>query len=492
MKKHSNILTRMSLTILSMSLLVVNITHVDDAAANSAGQKIVMACSVSQETPVGKWLHLIYAEAFTRLGIEFECPFYPPKRASNMADEGMVDGEPARAAYYAKDHSNLIRLDVPVGSVKFTAFATNSTIQLDGWESLRKTDYRVEYLRGIKACEEGLPDVVSPDKLSAISRVMQGLKRLAAGRIDIFVHLEADVMAALRIDEFKDFGIQKAGVMEQQIAYPYLHKKHQELVPKLETVLKEMRKEGLIEKYQDIAFMNSKWVSRPREITLFGDEGYPPYSYSEGDKAKGIYVEVLTKIFEKIEGYEVKFKMLPWKRCIKLVKDGKSIAFFPPYYTEERETWMVFSEPILQEQTIVFGKAEKLKGKTKWPEYFYNHTFGLNAGFNPEAMAGKKFSSAVQMGMIKINEAKNNESNLKKLAKDRLDFYINDKLIDISSFPDIKRGIVAKNNWGYLGFTRKDFEYSEYLNDFKIKFNKAVKKTKETDEIQKIINSYTK
>ena len=63
-------------------------------------------------------------------------------------------------------------------------------------------------------------------------------------------------------------------------------------------------------------------------------------------------------------------------------------------------------------------------------------------------------------------------------------------MTDTSAYPDIKRGIVAKNNWSYLGFTKKDFEFSEYLNDFKIKFNEAVKKTKQTDEIKKIIQSY--
>ena len=229
-----------------------------------------------------------------------------------------------------------------------------------------------------------------------------------------------------------------------------------------------------------------------REVVLVGDDAYPPYSYLENEKPMGIYIDVLKKIFEKIDGYEVKFEMLPWKRCIKNIKAGRNVAFFPPYYAEHREAWTEFSEPILQEQTIVFGKAEKLKGKTKWPEDFYTCTIGMNDGFDPEAMAGKKFAIAIKMGLIKIYEAKNNTANLKKLSSERIDFYLNDKIIDISDYPDIKRGIVAKNNWGYLGFTKNNFEFSEYLNDFKIRFNDAVRKIKQTDEIQKIINSYIK
>jgi len=229
-----------------------------------------------------------------------------------------------------------------------------------------------------------------------------------------------------------------------------------------------------------------------REVVLIGDDGYPPYSYQENGKAKGIYVDVIKKVFDKIDGYEVKFKMLPWKRCIDNIKKGKNIAFFPPYYSKARLTWIDFSEPILEEQTIIFGKKTKLAGKKKWPEDFYNSTIGLNDGFNPETMGGKKFSLAVKMGLIKVEEARNNYLNLRKMMKDRIDFYINDKLIDISKFPDIKRGLAVKTNWGYLGFTKKDFEFSSYFNDFKIKFNDALKELKKTSEINNIIESYIK
>ncbi|MGM0609361.1 MAG: substrate-binding periplasmic protein [Candidatus Muiribacteriota bacterium] len=227
-----------------------------------------------------------------------------------------------------------------------------------------------------------------------------------------------------------------------------------------------------------------------KEVVLLGDDAYPPYSYSENSKPSGIYVDVIKRIFDRMDGYEVKFKMLPWKRCISNIKKGENIAFFPPYYSKAREDWTVFSEPILKEQTVVFGKEEKLKGKTEWPKDFYNSTFGMNDGFNPETMAGKKFAAAVKLGNIKIDEGRDNETNLKKLVLGRIDFYINDKLIDTSGYPEIKRGIAAKTNWGYLGFTKKDFNFNTYYEDFKIQFNKAVKEIKKTDEIDKIINKY--
>jgi len=41
-----------------------------------------------------------------------------------------------------------------------------------------------------------------------------------------------------------------AGVMESAPTYPYLHKKHASLAPKMAEIIKTMKTEGLIEKYR--------------------------------------------------------------------------------------------------------------------------------------------------------------------------------------------------------------------------------------------------
>lgn len=107
-------------------------------------------------------------------------------------------------------------------------------------------------------------------------------------------------------------------------------------------------------------------------------------------------------------------------------------------------------------------------------------------------MAGKKFAVAIKLKQLTLQEPANNELNLKKLDRGRIDFYLNDKLIDTSKFPNIKRRIVTKNNWGYVGFTRKDFEFNSFLKDLKIKFNEAVKEAKKSGEIAEIVKKYKK
>lgn len=228
------------------------------------------------------------------------------------------------------------------------------------------------------------------------------------------------------------------------------------------------------------------------EVTLYGDNSYPPYSYLDNGKPAGVYVEIIEKAFAKIDGYEVTFSMVPWKRGIDYVKKGKGVALFPPYFSEDRVPWMLFSEPILPETVVVFGKPEKLEGKIKWPEDFFGSTVAMNSGYNPVSMGTQAFKDAIDAGKIKLDDqGQKNENNLKKLEKGRVDFYITDQMIDISAFKSIVRGIEANKNHGYLGFTKKQDKFS-FIPDLKSKFDAVIKEMKASGEIDKIVNSYKK
>ena len=94
----------------------------------------------------------------------------------------------------------------------------------------------------------------------------------------------------------------------------------------------------------------------------------------------------------------------------------------------------------------------------------------MNRGFNPTALGGVKFADACRSGKIRLLEANSTEQNLKKLEVDRIEFYLNDRLTDISSYPSIERGIIITTNYGHLGFTKENEEF-QFLPDFRKKFN---------------------
>lgn len=220
-----------------------------NAASDSMDDKITMAFYRKETSADGKALKFIYTEAFNRLGKTLVYRYFPAKRGSLMADNDQLDGDSGRVYNYNEGHPNMIRVEEPIFSVKFSAFSTNPDIKLNGWNSLIGTDYKVEYTRGTYASAQNLIKVVDKKKLSRVSHWSQGIKKLAAGRSDIFIEAERTVLEALKTSEFINSNIHIAGVMETQTVHAFLHIKHKFLASKLSAVLKEMKKEGLIEKY---------------------------------------------------------------------------------------------------------------------------------------------------------------------------------------------------------------------------------------------------
>ncbi|MCP4162415.1 MAG: amino acid ABC transporter substrate-binding protein [Deltaproteobacteria bacterium] len=227
--------------------------------SESAEKEIVMALYIPKNNPTGRFVYLVYTEAFRRLGLKMTYKHIPAKRISLMVDDGLVDGELARIFSYGDQHPNLIRVEEPAFSTSIVAFTINPTIKLEGWNSLRDTEYKVEYMRGEKTSSIKLPVLVPHNNLSIITTWDQGLKKLVIGRIDILVAPELVIRHLLKTSRIEQFlqskskessEIRVAGVFEKISAHAYLHKKHKELAMKLAKILRAMKNEGLIKKYQ--------------------------------------------------------------------------------------------------------------------------------------------------------------------------------------------------------------------------------------------------
>ncbi len=223
-------------------------------------------------------------------------------------------------------------------------------------------------------------------------------------------------------------------------------------------------------------------------IELLGDKGYPPYSYVEDGVAKGVYVDIIKEAVAQIPEYDITFKMIAWNRSIALVKKGKAVGFFPPYYSKERTSWTKFSEPILAEKSNVYALAKTLNGKKKFPEDFFGLTVCLNKGFTLMT-GGIKMKNAIENNDLKLIYGKNNKACLGRVFRGVADIYVNDQLIDISEFPKIQRGLVAAENFGHIGFTLKKDNYP-YMDDFEQKFNEVIKEMKRNGTIEKIVKNY--
>jgi signal transduction histidine kinase len=100
-------------------------------------------------------------------------------------------------------------------------------------------------------------------------------------------------------------------------------------------------------------------VNSDSELLLFlGNHNLPPMNYLENEKAKGLTVDIVTAIAERMER-PVKIELMDWAEAQQLVLDGKADALIQINYTEERELLYDFSDPLLETEFAIFIPADK-------------------------------------------------------------------------------------------------------------------------------------
>lgn len=246
-------LLRICSTILLASALLIAVNSISQADSKQTANKIIFANVLPENSFRVRWYKLIYSEAFHRLNIPFEIATYPMKRGPHMVNQGVIDGELGRVADFNSVYQNLIRINVKMWSVKFSAYTTDQYLRLDSWESLRNTDLWVDYKHGIKKCAEMLPQVVDPKQLTVVNEDIYGLRKLWKNHTDVYVGLESVIDPILKTKQFPNTKIYKAGILGEYSIHPFLHKKHAELAIKLKTILLQMQQEGLFEYYTELA-----------------------------------------------------------------------------------------------------------------------------------------------------------------------------------------------------------------------------------------------
>ena len=199
-----------------------------------------------------RWLTSIYAEVFKRLGIPFQLESYALKRQGVHIEAGVIDGEAARAYGYGAAQPNLVRVDESVTELHLALYTAHPSARLQRLEELSSNGMQVDYRRGILLCENTLKPWVPPDHLSDVATYEQGIKKLMAGHTDAYCDFSVNVLSATHAPGIpKATGVRKLlDIGDAVPTYPYLHRKHADLAPRMAAVLKQMKAEGLIEAYR--------------------------------------------------------------------------------------------------------------------------------------------------------------------------------------------------------------------------------------------------
>ncbi len=222
-----------------------------------------------------------------------------------------------------------------------------------------------------------------------------------------------------------------------------------------------------------------------KKLTVYGYQNYMPFMDGKGSHAKGLYPILVNKIFTKA-GYDVEFRILPWKRALKSAMDGKGIIA-GLLKTKERSDVMDYSKPFYAETISIYTQDTK-KFKFNSVNDLKNKKIGIENGF----FYGDDFTKAMKDGSIKPKKVKSAEQNFRKLDKNRLDCILAEETIASINLTNtiFKNKIIKLDNAIYKGdifiATAKSLKQKDILN----KFNATLKLMKSDGSYQKIVNSF--
>ncbi|MBJ7312250.1 ABC transporter substrate-binding protein [Rugamonas sp. CCM 8940] len=237
-------------------------------------------------------------------------------------------------------------------------------------------------------------------------------------------------------------------------------------------------------------------------VTIYGDDGYPPYSYLENGEMKGIYTNIIHAAVKRMPEYRVSLQAIPWKRGLVKLETGEGFALYPPYLRPAERPYMDYSDSILAEQLVVYCSQPVIERRPRkvWPDDYAGLRIGLNAGF---LSGGKQFDQAVRDGQLSAVPARSSRTNLLKLMKGRIDCFLNDRssivwelgrihhegLAEAGALA-VAETIALSAEQGYLGYTNRDAGRFPYKQDFIRKFNAVIKEMKQDGEIRNTIEHF--
>lgn len=188
------------------------------------------------EQKIGK---IALTQIYQALGLNINITFYSGNRAQYSANTGQKAGEIMRIWTYGAENENLIRVPTPYYSFITSAFTLkNRAISITKANDL--TGYKISRVRGVKHTNnitENLPRVSDSPSTEAMFKLLQ------QGHIDIALTSYIDGIQAI-----KKLKLENEITVSEPLAklnlYNYIHRDHQELVNKVDNMIKQLQANG--------------------------------------------------------------------------------------------------------------------------------------------------------------------------------------------------------------------------------------------------------
>ena len=191
-------------------------------------------------------------------------------------------------------------------------------------------------------------------------------------------------------------------------------------------------------------------------------EHWPPFVIIEKNKpiTQGSWVVLLNKIFDDLPGYQLNFRITPWKRCLLQIDHGLIDGTFSHFKKPDREVYMNFTDPLILDQSVIWYSTANFESELIWNEFsdLMPHTLGVIKGENYSG----ELDQLINDQQFTIQTVTTDTQNFKKLALGRIDIIIKNERVGRALVNELNftKEIHAANKPAYakkryLSFTKK-------------------------------------
>jgi len=226
-------------------------------------------------------------------------------------------------------------------------------------------------------------------------------------------------------------------------------------------------------------------INAPAEKLVFVTCNFPPLEFVKNGQITGSQVETVLELCNRL-GFECKIRVLPWKRALRYVENGKADAIFAARHSRERAKFLYYlSEPVGFERNIILAHKES-DIKVTGPDDLKGKIVGVVRGYE----YGPKFSRCEGMKKIVCNSDK---QLIKMLAAKRFPLAAGADEVTIRYLcrqmgVEIRVVYVLNETPGYIAFSRK--AAGQKVKSLADKFDKMLRQLKEEGVIRKIESKY--
>ena len=197
----------------------------------------------------GRMLRRSYQELFRRLGVPLEIKVMPSARLTVELVSDRLDGDVARPLAFADSQPGLLRVEEPIMTIGFGLWSLQPRPQLQRLDQLADSGLSVNFTRGVVECERLLHSVLPPQRVVDVTTTVNALTLLQKGRNDVHCGIDVAVLSDAGSAELAGLPppIKLFSVGEAIPLFFYLQRKHAALVPQIDTILKKMKADGVLE-----------------------------------------------------------------------------------------------------------------------------------------------------------------------------------------------------------------------------------------------------